>query len=179
MRFFIAISLLIVVSFGCSDEKVKPSVNEAISGEEIPTQESWDSDIIFSKKGELQAILYADHLQKFAEQNKTYLEGVQIDFYDNDTVTSHLTSDEGEVDNMTNNMSAIGNVVAANDSGDTLYTEKLTWKNSEEKIVTDKFVTIISEDEKTQGYGFEADQDLKNYVIYNITYVTTLKEEKK
>lgn len=176
----VALILTALITFAaCSDEKVKPKINEAISAEEIPTQESWDSEIIFTKEGELQAILNAEHLQKFEDKNKTFLEGVKIDFYDNDTVTSQLTSEEGVVDNMTNNMSAIGNVVAANDSGDTLYTEELTWKNKEEKIVTDKFVTIISQEEKTQGYGFEADQDLSNYVIYNITYVTSLKEENK
>ena len=40
------------------------------------------------------------------------------------------------------------------------------------KIISDKFVTVISPTEKIQGYGFESDQSLKNYVIYNITYVT-------
>jgi hypothetical protein len=48
------------------------------------------------------------------------------------------------------------------------------WKNKERKIVTNKFVTIISPKEKMQGYGLESDQGLRNYTIYNITYVTRL-----
>lgn len=46
------------------------------------------------------------------------------------------------------------------------------WRNKDQKIISDKFVTIISPKEKIQGYGFESDQSLRNYTIYNITYVT-------
>ena len=71
-------------------------------------------------------------------------------------------------------MYAIGNVVAVSDSGITLTTDELIWKNKNKKIVTDKFVKIKSDKEIIEGYGFESDQDLQNYTIFNITYVTTL-----
>lgn len=48
----------------------------------------------------------------------------------------------------------------------------MMWRNKDRKIVSDKFVTVISPNETIQGYGFESDQSLQNYVIYNITYVT-------
>ena len=38
----------------------------------------------------------------------------------------------------------------------------------------DKFVTINTPGESIEGYGFESDQHLRNYVIYNITYITNL-----
>ena len=44
------------------------------------------------------------------------------------------------------------------------------------KIVTDKFVKIITNDEIIEGYGFESDQDLQNYTIFNITYTTTVED---
>jgi hypothetical protein len=46
------------------------------------------------------------------------------------------------------------------------------WRNKDRKIVSDKFVTILSPKEKIQGYGFESDQSLRNYIIYNITYIS-------
>jgi hypothetical protein len=68
-------------------------------------------------------------------------------------------------------------VVAVNDSGVVLTSEEIIWRNKDKKITTDKFVTIESPDEIIQGYGFESDQQLKNYVIYNITYITRTKRD--
>jgi LPS export ABC transporter protein LptC len=109
----------------------------------------------------------------FSDRKETLLdEGVKVDFYDeNEIKTSTLTSEKGRVDDATRDLYAIDSVVVENDSV-TIRTDELKWRNSDKKIVSDKFVTIISPKEKIQGYGFESDQHLQNYVIYNITYVT-------
>ena len=73
---------------------------------------------------------------------------------------------------MTNNLYATDSVEAKNDSGVVIRTDEMMWRNSDQKIVSEKFVTIDTPTEKIQGYGFESDQNLRNYVIYNITYVT-------
>jgi len=54
----------------------------------------------------------------------------------------------------------------------TIKTDEMMWRNKDRKIVSDKFVRVISPVETIEGYGFESDQSLRNYVIYNITYVT-------
>ena len=70
-------------------------------------------------------------------------------------------------------------VTAVNDSGVTIKTSELMWRNSDKKIVSDKFVTILTDKEKIQGFGFEANQNLTNYVIYNITYTARMDSLKK
>lgn len=165
------ISLLLAAS--CSNQKVKPSVDPSLSVEELPAQESWDATVFFSDSGRTTAILKAGHLRMFSDRKETLLdEGVKVDFYDEDEIkTSTLTSEKGRVDDATRDLYAIDSVVVENDSV-TIRTDELKWRNSDKKIVSDKFVTIISPKEKIQGYGFESDQHLQNYVIYNITYVT-------
>jgi LPS export ABC transporter protein LptC len=165
------ISLLLAAS--CSNQKVKPSVDPSLSVEELPAQESWDATVFFSDSGRTTAILKAGHLRMFSDRKETLLdEGVKVDFYDeNEIKTSTLTSEKGRVDDATRDLYAIDSVVVENDSV-TIRTDELKWRNSDKKIVSDKFVTIISPKEKIQGYGFESDQHLQNYVIYNITYVT-------
>ena len=64
-------------------------------------------------------------------------------------------------------------VVAVNDSGVVVRTDEMVWRDKDRKITSDKFVTITSPKEQIEGYGFESDQHLLNYVIYNITYITT------
>jgi len=174
--------LVAFISFvSCSEEKVKPKIEESKIQGEIPIHESWNSKIVFSREGKLKAILYANHLKKYELQKITFLEGVRVDFYNNaQKKTTTLTSKYGKVDDSTMDMYAIDSVVAVNDSGTVLKTSQLMWRNKDQKILTDKFVSIKSKEEIIEGYGFESDQHLNNYVIYNITYSAVLtKEEKK
>ncbi len=139
----------------------------------MPSQESWNSTITFSDSGKTKAILWAGHLKKFDEKRETFMdENIKVDFYDqNEIQTSTLTSKNGRVDESTNNLYAIDSVVVSSDSV-IIRTDEMMWRNKDRKIVSDKFVTVISPNETIKGYGFESDQSLRNYVIYNITYVT-------
>ena len=80
-----------------------------------------------------------------------------------------LTAQSATVDDITKNMTARGNCVVVSDSGTTLTTEVLQWDNRRRKIHSDQFVRIVSPKEILQGYGFEADQNLNDYVIYRIS----------
>lgn len=172
MRVLLFIIAAVFIYAGCGEKKVKPKINPDLNVGEIPAQESWDTKIIFSDSGKTTAILYAGHLRVFNEKKETLLDsGVKVEFYNPaQIVTTTLTSKRGKVDDATKNLYAMDSVVAVNDSGVTIRTDELMWRNSDRKIVSDKFVTIITSKEKIQGYGFEANQNLTNYVIYNITY---------
>jgi len=165
---------------GCSEEKVQPSVDKSLTEKELPSQEGWDSQLNFTEEGKLRAILYYRHMTMYEDRKETLLEGVKIDFYNqNEIHSSTLTSLKGRVDDKSKNMWAIDSVVCVNDSGVILTTDELMWRHKDKKIVSDKFVTIISPKEKIQGYGFESDQNLRNYVIYKITYITSVNNTKK
>lgn len=169
---FILAGLLLLLYAGCGEKKVKPHVDPDLKEAEIPAQESWDSKVIFSDSGKTTAILYAGHLRMFDQNQETLLDsGVQVDFYNPDEIkTTTLTSKRGRVDDATKNLYAMDSVVAVSDSGVTIKTDELMWRNKDAKIVSDKFVTILTDKETIQGYGFESNQSLTNYVIYNITY---------
>ncbi|MBZ0198603.1 MAG: LPS export ABC transporter periplasmic protein LptC [Ignavibacteriaceae bacterium] len=172
------IFLIILSSFffiaGCSKQKVKPEINTTLSTEELPAQESWNSTMFFTDSGATKAVLKTGHIRMYEKSQSTLLDsGVHIDFYGpQENITTVLTSLRGRVNDATKDLYAIDSVVAVSDSGVTLRSEELMWRNKDKKIVSDKFVTIVSPTEKIQGYGFESDQGLKNYVIYNITYIT-------
>lgn len=168
---FLILSFLLAA---CSDQKVKPSINPSLNVRELPAQESWDAEITFTDSGKTKAVLNAGHLQVLENARETLLDNkIKVDFYNQlEQKTTTLTAEKGKVDDATKNLWAIDNVVAVNDSGVTLQTEELMWRNSDQKILSDKFVTILTPKEKIEGYGFESDQHLRNYVIYDITYVT-------
>jgi len=171
----ITLLFILVLITNCTKEKVKPPVDPSIEGVELPTQESWNSTVFFTDSGKTRAILYAGHLRVFEKSKETFIDsGLQVDFYDlNEIKTTTLTSKFGRVDESNENLYAIDSVVAVNDSGVVITTDEMMWRNQDRKIVSDKFVRIESPDEIIEGYGFESDQQLRNYVIYNITYITT------
>jgi LPS export ABC transporter protein LptC len=179
MRKVCSFILLFAFLYACQDE-VKPTVDFQIPpGDELPTQESWDSEIYLTEGGILKAVVYSNHIEAYESKQATYLDGVKIDFYNPaGEKSSQLTSKKGRVDDATKNMYAIDSVVAVNDSGTVLKTDELMWENKTQKIKTDKFVTITTDAEIIEGYGFESDQGLEHYTIYDITYSTILNNNK-
>ena len=99
---------------------------------------------------------------------------VTVDFFDSrEQHTSVLTSEKAEINQASNDMKAMGNVVAVSDSGITLYSESLTWNSREEKLHTkDNIMVTTLETDTLYGVGFESDSDLKNWKILNPSGVT-------
>ena len=178
-KIFTAIFFSILV-ISCSEDKIQPSIDKTNVQGEIPSNESWKSKVMFTDEGKIKAVLFTDHLKMYEMQKITLLDRVQINFYNKDQKnTSWLTSLKGKVDDVTKNMFAFDSVVAKNDSGTVLKTSELMWRQNDQRILTDKFVTITSPKEIIQGFGFESDQHLNNYVIYNVTYSSSLSTKKK
>lgn len=171
---FLLTLLFVVFISGCQSERVKPVVDPSLQVKTLPEQESWNSRISFTDSGKTKAILYTGHLRVFTETRETLLDSnIKVDFYDeNEIKTTVLTAKYGRVDDATQNLYARDSVVVVSDSGVVINTEELMWRNKDRKIVSDKYVTILSPKEKIEGYGFESDQSLRNYVIYRITYIT-------
>ena len=175
MKYIIFPIIIWLFIYGCTKEKVEPTVNVQLTAEEIPDQESWNSTIFFTDSGRTKAILIAGHLRVFSKNKETLLDSnIRVEFYNDEEIhTTTLTSKRGRVDEKTNNLYAIDSVVAVNDSGIVITSDEMMWRNKDRKIVSEKYVTIVSPKEKIEGYGFESDQNLRNYIIYNITYITT------
>ena len=173
MKLLLIVITSLLIFSKCSSDRIKPSIDKNLIVEKLPSQESWNSSVTFSDSGKIKAILYARHLSMFYETKETLLDDkVKVDFYDpNQIKTTTLTSKRGRVDETTNNLYAMDSVVVFSDSV-TIRTEEMMWRNKDRKIVSDKFVRLVSPKEKIEGYGFESDQSLKNYIIYNITFIT-------
>lgn len=155
---------------GC-EEKIKPSVANTAVGQDIPTQESWNTSITFTDSGRVTAVVRAAHIAVYSTRKYTDLDGgIKVDFFDEqEHHTSVLTADRGKVDDQTQDLQAIGNVLVVSDSGTTLKTTELWWANARQLIHTPAYVEITSPTEQIQGHGLESDQHLKNYKIFRVT----------
>ena len=145
------------------------------SREGLPNQESWRVNIILTDQGTIRAKVKAGYLEKYNEKEFILLDSsVTVDFFNsNEQHTSILNSNKAEVNQRSNDMKAIGNVVAVSDSGISLYSETLLWDSKNEKLRTKDKIMITTLDQDTlYGIGFESDSDLENWKIINPSGVT-------
>ena len=150
-------------------------VQDHPSREGMPDQESWGVIIILTDEGTIRAKVRSGHLKKYNEEEFIMLDSsVTVDFFDSkEQHTSVLTSEKAEINQASNDMEAMGNVVAVSDSGITLYSESLTWNSGEEKLHTkDNIMITTLETDTLYGVGFESDSDLKNWKILSPSGVT-------
>ena len=165
--FFFALLLV----YSCSEEER----SDFPLSEGLPDQESWGVTIIMTHEGLIRAKVNSGHLKKFNEKEYIILdENVIVDFFDlQENHTSTLFSDKSEINEKSNDMLAIGNVIAKSDSGITLFTERLQWIAEDEKLFTKDSIMITTLDKDTLfGKGFESNADLENWRILNPSGVT-------
>lgn len=167
--FFCLLSLLLWESCGQST-----TTEQADSDQKYPDQEIWQPIITLTKDGRKRALVQAGHLVKNSHQAHVNMDNqVAVDFFDsNERHMSHLTADRALVYENSNDFLAQGNVVVVSDSGLTLYTEEVKWEHRREKIVSETFITLVTEQDTLYGVGFESDSDLKNWVIFKPSGVT-------
>lgn len=72
-----------------------------------------------------------------------------------------------------------GNVRAKNLSGERFYTEELFWDQKNEMVRSDSLITIIQEDKKIVGIGFESNQTFTKYIIHHPTGVFPVEDSDK
>jgi LPS export ABC transporter protein LptC len=154
---------------GC-EERVKPSV-ASLTQQSLPSQESWNSTVVFTDSAQVKAVLWSGHIAMYSVEHVTLLnDSVRVDFYDErGNHTSRLTAHRGKVDDVTHDLESYENVTVRSDSGTTLKTDCLFWNNATRRIHTDAFVDIVSPKEHIMGHGMESDQALKNYRIFKVT----------
>ena len=164
--------VFIFISAGCSDRSDEAQLAKGI---DYPDQESWGATIILTDSSIERARIKSGHLEKYNQEQHIMLDDrVKVDFFDKKQAhVAVLNSLRAEVDQKTNNMKAIGDVIAVSDSGITLYTDTLYWNAKIEQMSTVDSVMITTLDNDTlYGVGFESDSDLQNWKILKPSGVT-------
>jgi len=168
------ILLLLLTLFACN--KKSDFVNkklDSLAGSEQPNQIAHNIEVIFSVLNYTKAILKSKRARIFNKINTTFLDSsVNVEFLSKFTQKrmSILTSDSARIDDLTKDMTALGNVLVISDSsGVKLETQILQWSNSRQKIYSNEYVKITTKNELITGYGFESNPDLSNYKILKVS----------
>src|SRR5262245_15131688 len=131
---------------------------------EVPDQEVRDYSLTGTNLGAVEWKLYAQYAAIYDLRNTITTVGVRVDFFDSEgKPSSHLTAREGEINQVTRDMAARGNVVLLNSDGTRMSTQSVRFLNREQKIVSDELVRLEEGGNVLTAVGFESDPDLKHY----------------
>lgn len=170
--------LIYFLLVSCSDPQIREAGSKRAG---LPDQESWNVTITLTDEGLRRAVVKSGHLEKYNQRRFILLDqNVVVDFFDSEERhTSNLVSEIAQIDEKTNFMTAIDNVVVVSDSGVTLFTDTLSWDNRKELVFTDDSVMVHTEENDTlYGVGFESDVSLQYWKILQPSGVTGWDDDK-
>jgi len=168
---------IVVLSLGatmlilsCSSKVASDLPTDLISVKKPPTIEAIDFQTYMTDSGVVRYFLKTPRLVKYEQEKEPYTEfpeGFHLQKFDgNKKIVSELSANYGKNFEIEEKWLATGNVVMVNNKGDTLRTEELIYLIKEEKIFSDKFVSIKKGDDIINGAGgFESDTQMTRTVF--------------
>lgn len=172
---FLHFVALVIILFSCNQRK--DLVDQELYTGPLASLDSMNTFVSDSANRVMHLI--APKQNDYENKDKEWPEGFLMESYGSDglvkTIISanHVTYSKAE-----DLYHAIGNVLVRSYSeGDELTTEELFWNATEERIYTEKFVTIKSDGEIHTGEGLDSNQDFSEYRILKPSGTFTLEDE--
>lgn len=166
-RNFYAIHKLMIVAVlfsSCNNADLKEPVE--YTG---PLRKAEDIELYYSEKSRVKVKMQAPEMHEFLSGDSEFPKGVHLEFYNEfGKLESTLRANHAYFFKKEKLWRGRGKVEVKNiEKNEQLNTEELFWKQTEERIYTDKFVTIRQQGDVIYGEGLEAKQDMSDYVIKN------------
>jgi len=133
---------------------------------DVPDQEFSDFTTLESDSGLVRWVLKAPVARVYNARKLLVTDNPRIEFFDTEgMLTSVLTSDKGEYNQVTHDLTALGNVVITSAEGYVLETESLVWVNGPGEMHSEDFVKFTRGADVLTGYGLRGDPELRDVEI--------------
>ena len=158
---------LLLLFSACENDLVE--VQKVISREQVRFEVAKDVEILYSDSAVVRVKVSGPLMKRFLDRKEPYEEfpeGIHVDFYGaNKKPNSFLSAKKATRYEGKNIIIVQDSVVWQSKNKERLETHELIWDDKEQKVYTQKFVTIIKPDEIIYGHGFEANQDFSRWKI--------------
>jgi LPS export ABC transporter protein LptC len=180
LQHIVSFALVLLAFSSCkNDENVVEEINAPLVN--YPLNEQRHANIIYSDSGINILEIDAALVQDYGNMEPPYVffgGGLTVRFYNGPEMSSTvMTADTAHQDKKSDLWAIGGNVIVRNGKGERMLTELLFWDKKEERLYTDKKVTIETEGQLITGLGFEADQEFNNYRIFKVQGEITVDDE--
>jgi LPS export ABC transporter protein LptC len=163
-RFVFSVQVISLIFFLASCNKSDVKKAEEYTG---PLSEAENVELYYSETDQVKIKMMADLVHEFKNGDREFPKGIYLEFYDElGKIKSTLRANEAYFFKAENQWRGRGKVEVKNIASDEqLTTEELFWKPADEKIFTEKFVTIRQATDIVYGTGLEAKQDMSSYTL--------------
>lgn len=172
----------IIMFFSSCERNNIEKINQITAEIDAPDIAVTNTEIIFSKNGRVEVRLVSNQINRYLDEEEPYTEfpeGLYVEFYDStNKITSYIKANYCIYDEKEELWTAENDVVSVSEEGDTLNTDFLIWDQKKEKVYSDQYVRITNEDGIIHGKGFEANQDLSDWVIKNSSGTINVENER-
>jgi LPS export ABC transporter protein LptC len=175
---FIVLIVLSIIVISCENKLAVVPKSDLLT---IPSLTAKGVQTVLNDSGRVQLIMTAPLIEQYDKPDISFSEfryGIKVDFFDGKgNPQAKVTAKYGKCTN--NNLWELrDSVVVINEKNEKLETELLFWNQEKDRIYTNRFVKITSEDEIIQGIGFESDSHLLDRKILKVTADIYLPDEK-
>ncbi len=162
-----------ILILSCNQKVGSELPSDLLPGKIMPSVEATDFQSSITDSGVVRYFLRTPKLLIFDQEKppyKEFPEGFHLQQFDaNKKIISELSANYGKDLEREQKWLATGNVVLVNNQGDTLRTEELIFLEKENRIFTEKFVSIKKGDQFVTGSGgFESDTQMTKWTFKKI-----------
>lgn len=158
---FLSCLLILVVSCQRGERE-----NATIGATDVPDQQFSNFTTVESDSGIVRWRLVAPVARLYNARKLLAADKPRVEFYDKSGIlTSILTAEKGEYNQVTHDLTALGKVVVTSQEGYVLETESLVWVNGLSEMHSEDFVTFTRGNDVLTGYGLRGDPELHNVEI--------------
>ena len=165
----------VTMFFSCKNNLKQVQNMSSVDGE--PLSIAHDINTKYTNLEGLKMNLKSDKMLDFSNRAFAFFEfpdGVDLDFFDEDSNKSNVIADYGLVYNSTNLIDLRGNVVLTTHNNDTLFAKQLYFDQNREWLFTNLPVRFRTNNEIINGNGFDSNSDFTNAEVletFGIIYI--------
>ncbi len=175
----LVIVMLLLLSGSCTKEN-KETVEVTFDPETTFTMKTTDVSSLISDSGITRYKAEAKEWLMFSKAQEPYWyfpEGIYLEKFDSlFNAEATVKADTAYHYEKKGLWKLIGNVEIKNTEGEYFETSLLYWDQKEEKIYSDQFIRIEQKDQVITGIGFESNQNMTKYKIFNSTGIFPVSE---
>ncbi len=169
----IAACTLLLTLVACGD-----TANTEILIYDGPVREAENVEHYYAENGIIKVRMVAEQLFELQNGDRQFPKGIYLEFFDETgRIESTLRANQAFFIKEQEVWRGVGNVEVINtQKREQLNTEELFWKPKDQRIYTEKFVTIRMQSDVIYGEGLEAAQDMSSYRILKPSGTLEVKE---
>lgn len=171
--------MLVFLSTSCGKDK-EEAVDVAFDPEMTYTMKATDISALISDSGMIRFRAIADLLYMYTKAAEPYWffpQSVYVEKYDSLLqVEASITADTAYHYTNKGLWELIGNVEVISQKGEHFETEHLFWDQKEKRVYSEKYIRIENAERIITGIGFESNETMTKYDVFNSQGVFPVKE---